>query len=314
MWSKLTGLFIKRLIPNSVIESVVSSYGISLISQSIFPYSGGIFDEAGNFFGPSSFLPEKTARIIVQSRYIWTIRSKCATTIGHGGWNNYYHWYIDSLPRVFGLREIDPLKKIDLFISQPLSKQEKDLLQALVGQNIKIRYVSRFTMVKAREAYYLPFLSKSCDAELPAEYLSFYKNAAFKLFPQSPPRVPFKIFISRAGSGRRVFINEVEVEETLEKHGYTILRLETLTLSQQIYYFRFAEKVVASHGAGLTNLLYSSQCGVLEIFHSREVLSHYMGLCKAGGLQYKHVCLDGKHKDDNVFLPLNNLMDWLSLR
>lgn len=305
--------FSKRLPVKTTINEFLPLSNVQFFSNCYFhPYTGIYMDESRNVITESAFHLEKMNKLIDRSRFLTCLNSSRAISIGHGPWNNYYHWYIDSLPRVFGLREIDSLKSIELFISQPLSKEEKNLLQALVGQNIKIRYVSRFTMVKAREAYYLPFLSKSCDAELPAEYLNFYRSTAFKLFTQSPPSVPFKIFISRAGSGRRVFMNELEVENTLQKKGYTILRLEKLTLSQQIYYFRFANRVIASHGAGLTNLLYSSQCDVLEIFHSEEILGHYKGLCKALGLTYAYRSLDGKHKDEIVSLPMEDIKDWIS--
>lgn len=276
----------------------------------IHPYTGLYLNSDRNLIVASAFHDHKLEKLVKRSRAIRTIESEHAAAIGHGPWNNYYHWYIDSLPRVFGLRDIT--NEIELFISQVLSKEEKQLLCALVDKNVKIRFVNNFISVKAKQAYYLPFLSESCDAELPINYLRFFQDTAFKLFPQSSPAAPFKIFISRAGSGRRMFINQVEIEEVMQKHGYTILRLETLTLSQQIYYFRFAGRVVASHGAGLTNLLYASQCSVLEIFHSDEILGHYNGLCKALGLTYAYRSLNGKHKDEIVSLPIEDITDWIS--
>lgn len=276
----------------------------------IHPYTGLYLNENDKVIAASAFHDHKLEKLVNRSRVLRTIESDHAASIGHGSWNNYYHWYIDSLPRVYGLRNTEC--EIELFVSQILSKEEKQLLNALAGDKVKIRFVSMFTIVKAKTAYYLPFLSESCNAELPASYLRFFQGTAFKLFPQTPPAAPFKIFISRAGSGRRVFKNQLEVEEVMQKYGYMILQLETLTLSQQIYYFRFAERVVGSHGAGLTNLLYTSNCSVLEIFHSDEILGHYKGLCKALGLNYDYLSLSGKHKDETVLLPVERIKDWIT--
>jgi capsular polysaccharide biosynthesis protein len=280
------------------------------IFKNIFfhPFSGLFLESDQSLLPASAFHSHKLEKLVKWSRSMRTLKSDCATTISHGLWNNYYHWYIDSIPRLYFLQNIQ--ENVELFITQTLSAQEFRLLQALAGNNIKIKIVNGFTLVKAKKAYYLPFLSESCNAELPVAYLDFFRNVAFRVFPQPKPSQRFKLFISRAGSGRRIFSNQEEIETEMKALGYLVLKLEILTLSQQIYYFRFAQRVVASHGAGLTNLLYASQCSVFEIFHSNEFLGHYKGLCRALGLQYECLCLNGKDKNDKVFFPVNRLRDW----
>jgi capsular polysaccharide biosynthesis protein len=50
--------------------------------------------------------------------------------------------------------------------------------------------------------------------------------------------------------------------------GMTSLKLESLSFLEQICLFAKADLIVAEHGAGLTNLLFSSDCRVVELLPS----------------------------------------------
>jgi capsular polysaccharide biosynthesis protein len=66
-----------------------------------------------------------------------------------------------------------------------------------------------------------------------------------------------KIYISRDDSVLRKVVNEHEVIACLQKHGFKKIVLSECTIDEQIALFKNATEIVAPHGAGLTNLVYS---------------------------------------------------------
>jgi capsular polysaccharide biosynthesis protein len=93
-----------------------------------------------------------------------------------------------------------------------------------------------------------------------------------------------KIWISRENSATRKIVNENEVFLILK--GWTVAQLETFTLQKQINLFAEASHIVAAHGAGLVNLLWSrAGTKVIEIqdknmLHKKvySILSYHLGL------------------------------------
>ena len=93
-----------------------------------------------------------------------------------------------------------------------------------------------------------------------------------------------KIWISRKNSITRNVTNEDEVFMHLK--GWDILKLEDLTLEQQMKYFSEAEVVVGPHGAGFTNLLWCNPgTKVVELQDSKmlskkvyPILAHHLNL------------------------------------
>ena len=76
-----------------------------------------------------------------------------------------------------------------------------------------------------------------------------------------------KIFISRRDTQKRGLTNEVDVTKLVERYGYETVLLSDLTIVQQISLFRNAKSIIAPHGAGLTNTIFSRPgTEVIELF------------------------------------------------
>ena len=281
----------------------------------VSPYSGLVADSFFRIYGYSAHFKSKITKL----RY-YMYKSHFgiidwAAAIGHGPWDNYYHWYIDSVPRIWGFYSttLNLDTTIQLLISRELSIEEQRLIECLLPHNVKILKVGKFDAFRARRFFFLPFYSGNCSGKLPKDYLTFYLNRVIQEFSVAEAPKQLRVFISRKKCGRRYFSNHVEVEDFLVNEGFLILELETLSLPEQIYCFYNAEVVIGSHGAGLTNLLYARVCTVLEIFHCpNNNLNHYRDLAEAKGLAYTSVYLDGKHKDDPVVCPVTVLQEFLN--
>jgi hypothetical protein len=96
-----------------------------------------------------------------------------------------------------------------------------------------------------------------------------------------------RIFISRTDSKARQILNWPEIEPVLAKHGYEVLTLADMSLSEQIAAFAAAECVAGVHGAGLTNVLFSPPgLKVLEILPQMVASAAYWFLCHGAGHEY----------------------------
>lgn len=102
-----------------------------------------------------------------------------------------------------------------------------------------------------------------------------------------------------AGSARRSIPNIERLDVSLNKvEETTSVRLETLTLAEQIALFRNSDVIVAQHGAALVNLAWStSSTAVVEIvptsIKSRDI-NHFRNMCRSRGIQHIHIVQGGR--------------------
>ena len=104
---------------------------------------------------------------------------------------------------------------------------------------------------------------------------------------------PRRIYVDRRHGAHRRLVNENEVVTALERTGFVAVRLELLSLEQQISLFRGAECVVAPHGAGLSNLVFApSGCRVVELQMDQYLQWAFRSLAALSGLDYD--CVIGR--------------------
>jgi hypothetical protein len=77
---------------------------------------------------------------------------------------------------------------------------------------------------------------------------------------------PQKVFLSRPRSGARGLANHNAVAACLLRHGFREVLAEQLTIREQIALFASLTHLVAIHGAGMVNLIFSSQVRLIELF------------------------------------------------
>jgi capsular polysaccharide biosynthesis protein len=256
-----------------------------------------------SFFGKNKMLK------LIKIGFKYSILEKSVfTVIQHGPWENYYHWYIDSVSRVWGLHDQCSVSysTVKLYLSKDLNLLELDFLKALLPPNVKIVQVAKGTLVRGHKAIYLPFLSRDCSGSLPSDFLKFYLDKAVSFFNlQKMKNAPLKLFVSRRSANKRRIINEAELIELIESAGYLVVECDNLNIGEQASLFYNANKILAQHGAALTNLLYVESAEIVEIFHSANThLNHYRDLCLQKRLQYTSVYLNGPDKDSDIYLDL----------
>lgn len=226
-------------------------------------------------------------------------------------YGNYYHTLIDHLPRLYLLDQPDykDIDEIKLLIPGELTKVEKYFLDKIVPQNIKITLVDPNKIYLIDKLIFPSFLSCRDSGYLPKNYLSYFSE---KVCPQRPRNKKNRIYISRKineRGGKRCILNEDELVEKLKDYGFQKYSLENMSIEEQIELFYDASHVIAPHGAGLTNIIFSKGINVVEMFAAPGVLPYYYYLSKSLDHNYKYWCGKANNKDANFEVDIEAILE-----
>ena len=182
----------------------------------------------------------------------------------------YSHWILDALTRLFAI-DRTPLDEINLIVSKPLNRWQKESL-AMLGLG-EVNIVALENRSIEAEVLYMPSFAGSSGNPHP-HGCQWLRERLVKT-----SSVRRRLYISRRLAQRRRIINEDELEPILADHGFEIIEAETMSFAEQLKLFSEAEVIVGPHGAGLTNLLFAPRgCKVLEVFDPNHVKVLYYAL------------------------------------
>lgn len=225
------------------------------------------------------------------------------TGIEHGFmWDNYYHWLIDSLPRIFWLW--DPAVReavngtVTLYVHRFARGPLRELVEAIVPDYVTIKECGPNSCIEASAYLHLPTLARDYCGWLPREYLQLFLSVVSSLWNLRDEGSSRCVYIMRRFATKRRVINEDELCRHLSAAGFECVAAEQMSLREQAQFFRNAKVVIAPHGAGLTNIIYAKDCTVIELFPGVE-FGHYRELSRALGHRYQSfVCGTGSKNDD----------------
>jgi capsular polysaccharide biosynthesis protein len=116
--------------------------------------------------------------------------------------------------------------------------------------------------------------------------LEFFQRVSANV-PPSARRLPRRFAIDRRGPARRGLLNETEVLQALVRQGFVPVRLEDLSIAEQICLFRQAEAIVSPQGAGLASLGFARPgCIVIELMPDCRVDWRFRNLAALANLHY----------------------------
>ena len=231
------------------------------------------------------------------------IAGKVALLSGLAG-HVYYHWMIDIIPRIELIQRSGiEIGEIDWFVVNSLSKPfQRETLELLGIPKAKIIESDRHSHIQATEMI-VPSFPGYLDW-VPQGTVKFLRQAFMSQVNLNNTGIGNKVYISRAKSRNRQLVNELEVSELLYSEGFQTIFLEEMTVLEQVAVFSNAEVIVASHGSGLTNLVFCSpKTKIIEIFSPNYIRTDYWMISQQ--LQLEHYYIVGENFDC-VFL--RNLM------
>ena len=187
-------------------------------------------------------------------------------------WGNYYHWTIEALPRLAGVEryEKETGEEPTIIVPEDPSSWMLESLELLGIDNNRIHQLDTHCAI---DRLVVPTHPGPTPAE--CEWLRDKMYVNIDKVSVSPEPINNRIYISRQSATRRRVKNEAEVVDMLGSHGFERYVLEDLSVADQIELFSNADMIVAPHGAGLANIIYSESSVVIELFGDSKKTTFY---------------------------------------
>ena len=197
---------------------------------------------------------------------------------------NYFHWVIDYLPYIAAAKKAG--KEIKFLCSENLTQYQ---VQALNWLKIQPELVLHSDWIMAQNVI-VP-KTRHLSGSPTIQTLDFLRRSFESLAPDSENTNP-RLYISRKYSSRALQ-NEAEIERILEEKGFEILYLERLSFQDQIQKFANSDVIIASHGAGLTNILWcKADTKVIEVTSPNVFNPCFRNLSEQIGLSHEFISVD----------------------
>nr|WP_283949759.1 glycosyltransferase family 61 protein [Limobrevibacterium gyesilva] len=168
---------------------------------------------------------------------------------------NYYHWMLDCLGRLAAADSAALAECAGVLVPE-LRTGFQTAGFALTGlqQSHAVHTVAADAALRV-ERVVVPW-SISCDHR-PHPCIRGFFGTLRAAAPACAGPFPPRVYIDRRGGPNRPLVNEDELVTGLAGLGFVPVRLERLSLAEQIALFANAEIVVAPHGAGLANIVFA---------------------------------------------------------
>ncbi|WP_339698693.1 glycosyltransferase family 61 protein [uncultured Marixanthomonas sp.] len=221
--------------------------------------------------------------------------------------NNYFHWTLESLTRVLLIHEEPFFRDYNILIKDgalPFVKKslkflfnvpETNIITKTLGEKLEVKKALVVSFPHIRNVntrmtnVYMPSVIKRLN-----ELAHKRVNAAKLKFE----RLPKNFIISRKNAISRRILNEEKLIESLSYLNFEQVVLEELSFEEQVVLFVGAKKIISSHGAGITNIIYAHDPILIEIFpEERSIRDAYYFVQITGALEIEHHLF--KHKTQN---------------
>lgn len=179
----------------------------------------------------------------------------------------YYHWMFETVPKFLLLQESE-LRWEKIYIEKPKRAYQQETLSLFGIQEEQIIF-AEWKSFHLFDQLIVPYVPSSFGTIAPW----VFKRVRQAFLPEENRRQQKKrLFISREDAPKRRLLNEEEIYEVSSKYGFEKILLTKMSLKEQALLFQSADCIMAPHGAGLTNLVFSQPgTKVIEIFQPEHV-------------------------------------------
>lgn len=213
-------------------------------------------------------------------------------------WNRgYYHWTAETLTVLEGVEQYAKRngETPKLIVGPELNRYQQQSLKLLgYGSEDLIKWdrfygrVNRFVVPSIRRELNLGETSPVAYWWLRNRMLEAATDAA----PDVSDEASSYVYLSREDAPRRRVKNEEEVLDVLGPYGFEKYVLSDRSVAENVELFAQADVIVGPHGAGLTDIIYSTDATVIELFRSNDVRPTYYVLSEQLGHRYRYLCCE----------------------
>ncbi|MDE8346266.1 MAG: glycosyltransferase family 61 protein [Acidocella sp.] len=245
-----------------------------------------------------------------------------ALSCHHGIPDNYYHWLVLFLPKLytaFLYTRYVKMEKTPAILFPPISQEYQILSAKSLAKYLKFPHfiLEKFSKIHVNELFY-PEPIGGIGLNPNYTVLETFRILRDLLVIRGYSG-PKKIFISRSDTGRRKLSNENELADALFKRGFSTIILSNLSFREQISLFAQADVIVGQHGAGLTNIGFCQRDAKLLELHNPSYQNYcYRRLSALCGVEYDLVfgnedeTTQGLHPDQlTMSVPIEEVLGLL---
>ena len=217
---------------------------------------------------------------------------------GGGAITYYYHWMVDSLPRLFLLKESGMFDDVDYFLVPNYSLdyhretlayfgiKSHQVISVLSHRHIQADslILTSYTRVNGHHPQWV------CDG--------FYDTFVGSSVPEQNDRL---IYISRADANQRKVLNEAELVDRLKPYGFEIYTMSSLSMREKAQLLSSARMIVGPHGSGSVNFaLCTPGTTILDLFPDNCVAPFICDICDKRGLEYHYLLCESDGNATNA--------------
>jgi capsular polysaccharide biosynthesis protein len=179
-----------------------------------------------------------------------------------GGDENYSHWVFRNLLKLSTLDNAGILRRHSWLVNSDLRQYQREYLALLGIDPDDLILVERNDVIRCRKLVVPALLTNRATIRAGIDWM----RARVKHHMLEPKRADRRIYVSRRDTPRRVLLNEDELFTELSALGFELVVPGELPVVEQITAFSSARLIVATHGAGMTNMLFAPyDAGIIEI-------------------------------------------------
>ncbi len=233
--------------------------------------------------------------------------------------NQYFHWLVDVMPRIWLLREHSPYANPDQWFVGSLNHHFQRLTLALyditpdmccrgldgvVTFEAAVCTAFRFTEpLRTRPSYHTGI--HHCGWSV--AFLNDIRERAVRRYAVTvPPSNPRCLYVSREDATHRRTRNETVVRSLLGSCGFTVIEPGRMAFEEQVRIFSQARIIVGTHGAGLANVIWAPPGALLlELIPEQLADAGYRFLSTLAGHQHHYLsCRQFDHPRGAAFADI----------
>lgn len=277
---------------NFLHHSFARRYQISTENLIVDAEKSLVFNAEGKFLSESSEWPAEQVLLYNNKPPKLPLETIDCGRLGLSN-SGYYHWLTEDLPSFLVNDSTRPILE---FLDS--NKRNREVYEILGSHTVS---VPKWVFVQN-----LSFTTRGRDlGYLHPENLKVLRSFAATYIDKSP-NVERKLYVSRSKT-RRSLPGEETLERFLQSHGYEVIFAEHFSFMDQVKLFSEATSIIAPHGAGLTNALWSNNAHVLEIDTAKRVNRCFEWQSKVCGHEYNRYKLQSSELE-GLFKFLRNWM------
>lgn len=206
---------------------------------------------------------------------------------GGGAITYYYHWIVDSLPKLLLLKEAGMFNEIDHFLVPNYSADyHRETLSYFGIKSHQVISSQTERHIKADN------LIVSSYTRVDGHHPAWACNGLHDTFVKpDPSRKNDKLlYISRADAKQRRVLNESELIAMLQKYGFEVHTMSSLSMAQKAELLNSAWLIVGPHGSGSVNfVLCKPGTKILDLLPDNCVAPFICDISGKRGLVYDYL-------------------------